>query len=38
MDVIIELPKMDDLKRVNELAVQVHEMHVQWNQDLMLRI
>lgn len=34
MDVIIELPKMNDLKRVNELAVQVHEMHVQWNPDL----
>ena len=34
MDVIIELPKMNDLKRVNELAVQVHEMHVGWNPDL----
>ena len=34
VNVIIELPKIEDFKRVNELAVQVHEIHVNWNSDL----
>lgn len=34
MNVKIEVPKIEDLKRVNELAVQVHEIHVNWNPDL----
>lgn len=28
MKVVIELPKVEDFKRVNELARQVHELHV----------
>ena len=34
MDIIVEIPKMEDFKRINELAVQVHEMHVTWNPDI----
>ena len=34
MDIIVEVPKIEDFKRVNELAVQVHEMHVTWNPDI----
>lgn len=34
MNFKIEVPKIEDLKRVNELAVQVHEIHVNWNPDL----
>lgn len=38
MDIIIELPKIGDFKRVNELAKQVHELHVKWNPDLFLSV
>ena len=34
MDIIVEIPKVEDFKRINELAVQVHEMHVTWNPDI----
>lgn len=34
MDIRIEIPSIEDLKRVNKLAVQVHEMHVHWAPDL----
>lgn len=34
MDIVVEVPKIEDFKRVNELAVQVHEMHVTWNPDI----
>jgi len=34
MDIIVEIPKMEDFKRINELALQVHEMHVTWNPDI----
>ena len=34
MNATIEVPKIDDFKRVNELAKQVHELHVNWNPDL----
>lgn len=30
----IEVPKIEDFNRVNELAVQVHELHVEWDSDL----
>lgn len=38
MNVTIEIPKIDDFKRVNELAKQVHELHVNWNPDLFLSV
>ncbi len=38
MNVVIETPKIDDFKRVNELAKQVHEIHVNWNPDLFLSV
>lgn len=38
MNVTIEVPKIDDFKRVNELAKQVHELHVNWNPDLFLSV
>lgn len=34
MDIVVEIPQIEDFKRVNELAVQVHEMHVKWNPDI----
>ncbi len=34
MKVVIELPKVEDFKRVNELARQVHELHVKWRPDI----
>ena len=34
MEILIEIPSVEDIKRVNELAVQVHEMHVNWTPDL----
>ena len=34
MDIVVEIPEIEDFKRVNELAVQVHEMHVAWNPDI----
>ncbi len=38
MNVIIELPKLDDFKEVNKLAKQVHELHVNWRPDLFLSV
>ena len=38
MNATIEVPKIDDFKRVNELAKQVHELHVNWNPDLFLSV
>lgn len=38
MKATIEIPKIDDFKRVNELAKQVHELHVNWNPDLFLSV
>ena len=38
MNATIEIPKLDDFKRVNELAKQVHELHVNWNPDLLLSV
>ena len=38
MDITIEVPKMDDLKIVNELAQQVHKLHVNWRPDLFLDV
>jgi len=36
VDEIIECPKIEDWERVNELAKQVHKMHVTWRPDLFL--
>lgn len=38
MNVAIDIPKIDDFKRVNELAKQVHELHVNWNPNLFLSV
>ena len=35
---VLIVPKIDDFKRVNELAKQVHELHVNWNPDLFLSV
>lgn len=34
----IELPKIENFKRVNELAKQVHEIHVNWRPDLFFSV
>ncbi len=38
MEIKIEIPKIEDLKKVNELAKQVHELHVNWRPDLFLSV
>ena len=38
METIIEIPKIEDFKKVNKLAKQVHELHVNWRPDLFLNI
>lgn len=38
MEIAIEIPKIKDFNRVNELAKQVHEMHVNWRPDLFLSV
>ena len=37
MNITIEVPKIDDFKRVNELAKQVHELHVNWKSRLIFK-
>lgn len=38
METIIEIPKIEDFKKVNKLAKQVHELHVNWRPDLFLSV
>lgn len=38
MEVVIEIPKLEDLREVNLIAKQVHDLHVNWNQDLYLNV
>ena len=36
MEITIEIPKIDDFTRINELAKQVHDIHVNWRPDIFL--
>ena len=38
MQITIEIPQIEDCNRVNELAKQVHELHVNWRPDLFLSV
>lgn len=38
MDINIEIPKMEEQKIINELAKQVHKLHVKWRPDLFLDV
>lgn len=38
MNINIEIPKMEEQKRINELAKQVHKLHVNWRPDLFLDV
>lgn len=38
MKTIIEIPRIEDFNKVNELAKQVHELHVKWRPDLFLSV
>ena len=38
MELKIEIPQIEDWKRVNELARQVQEIHVCWRPDLFLSV
>ena len=38
MNITIELPKLDEFRKVNKLAKQVHELHVNWRPDLFLSV
>ena len=35
---IIEIPKLNDYKSVNKLAIQIHEIHVNWRPDLFISV
>jgi ribosomal protein S18 acetylase RimI-like enzyme len=38
MQITIEIPQIEDFKKVNELAKQVHELHINWRPDLFLSV
>ena len=38
MDIKIEIPKLEEQKEINELAKQVHKIHVKWRPDLFLDV
>lgn len=38
MQIAIEIPKIEDFNKVNELAKQVHKLHVNWRPDLFLNV
>ncbi len=38
METIIEIPRIEDFEKVNKLAKQVHELHVEWRPDLFLSV
>ncbi len=38
MQIIIEIPQIEDFNKVNQLAKQVHELHVNWRPDLFLSV
>ena len=38
MQIKIEIPRIEDFNRVNELAKQVHMLHVKWRPDLFLDV
>lgn len=38
MQITIEIPRIEDFNKVNELAKQVHELHVNWRPDLFLSV
>lgn len=38
MQITIEIPKIEDFAKVNVLAKQVHELHVNWRPDLFLSV
>lgn len=38
MEVAIEIPKSEDFEKMNQLAKQVHQLHVQWRPDLFLDV
>lgn len=38
MQITIEIPRIEDFDKVNKLAKQVHELHVNWRPDLFLNV
>lgn len=38
MEVAIDVPKAEDFEVVNQLAKQVHSLHVEWRPDLFLDV
>ena len=38
MKITIKIPQIEDFNRINELAKQVHELHVNWRPDLFLSV
>jgi len=38
VEVIIEIPRIEDFNRVNDLAKQLHKIHIKWRPDLFLDV
>ena len=38
MDIKIEIPKIEEQKRINELARQIQKIHFNWRPDLFLNV
>lgn len=38
MNIIVGIPKIEDFEKVNKLAKQVHEIHVNWRPDLFVSV
>ena len=38
MKVIVQIPQIEDYREINELAKQVHKLHVNWRPDLFLDV
>lgn len=38
MEITIEIPRIEEQKEINELAKQVHKLHVNWRPDLFLDV
>lgn len=36
-NLIIEIPNISDQEMINELAIQVHNLHVKWRNDLFIK-
>ncbi len=38
MKIVVQIPQIEDYREINELAKQVHKLHVNWRPDLFLDV